>query len=108
MRLNKQKPKGRKFDPRPGKSLRKACFNILFSLQLSERGSQLEAPLEARPPALRRAERRGDLRLGHHHQDPGQEVREGHGRGLVQRAEERPARDGHHGPESSAMVGRIP
>ena len=49
-------------------------------------------------------ERRGDLRLRHHHQDVGPEVRERNGRGVDQRAEERSARDGHHGPKSSSMV----
>ena len=73
-------------------------------IYFSECCPQLQAPLQARPLALRRVERRGDLRLRHHHQDLGQEVREGHGRGLDDRAEERSARNGHHGPKSSSMV----
>ena len=79
-------------------------FLKIFLLNFSERSAQLEASFKARPPALRRVERRGDLRLRHHHQGIGQEVREGYGRGSDQWAEERSARNGHHGPKSSPMV----
>ena len=72
----------------------------------SECESRQQAPFEARPPPLRRVQRRGDRRLRVHHEEPRREAGEGHGRHPQPGTEGSPVRHDHHGWQPPQLVRR--
>ena len=70
----------------------------------SERGSQMQVPIQEGAPALHWAQWGGDCWQQHDHRDPLQEVREGDAGWAKPGPEERPARYDRHGGKPSPLV----
>ena len=80
-------------------------MKCIISLIITEHQPQLETEVQAGTPPLRRAQRRGDLRLRLHHQAAGHQVWQGGPRCQpLGRPEERAARHGDDGGEPPSMV----
>ncbi len=95
----------RKLGMMPQKGRRQSiCESSSARFLLAERGPQRQGSLQARPPALHRAERGGAPGLGADHQAPEQDPGQGPGRRHGAGAAERAARHVRHGRPPPLLV----